>query len=322
MTILFVLFCLLPTTLFAQTNDNAFAYVVRSRALSPEQDNARIAQFWTSERLKAAKAVSIVLQNVGSRSRLSNLTLATGPQISFAGSFPSTNGTTSGTISSNGRQIYTTGRVFWSVGSNIYSCSGAVVASSSGDLISTAGHCVFDPTAKVWYNNNNWIFVPAYTAGTAPLGVWAARQMFARNAWTNYTDKNSDVGFVALYTVNGQHIQSVVGSQGIGFNYPRLAYTYSLGYPINIYNGLYLQKCAGFAWRSNWIQDSYIGQGLRCAMEGGSSGGPWLQKVAGASGIGYVTSVNSFTISNVPNVMNGPYFGSNIASLYNSSKAA
>ena len=319
MTILFVLFCLLPTTLFAELNDNAFAYVVRSRALSPEQHNARIAQFWTPARLKGAKAVSIVLPNVGSRSRPRNLNLTTGPQISFPGSLPSTNGTS---ISSHDRQIYTTGRVFWTDELYQYSCSGAVVASSSGDLISTAGHCVYDPTAKVWYNNNNWIFVPAYTAGTAPLGIWSARQMFARNAWTNYTDINSDVGFVALYTLNGQHIQSVVGSQGIGFNYPRLTYTYSFGYPVNIYNGLYLQKCAGFARRSYWTQDSYIGQGLRCGMGGGSSGGPWLQKVTDASGIGYVTSVNSFTISNVLNVINGPYFGSDIASLYNSSKAA
>jgi hypothetical protein len=53
-------------------------------------------------------------------------------------------------------------------------------------------------------------------------------------------------------------------------------------------------------------------------MGGGCSGGPWLQNVVDTTGIGYVTSVNSFTISNVPNVINGPYFDANTKYLYQS----
>lgn len=324
MAILFVLFCLLPTIQFAQANDNVFAHVRRSRALSQEQDNARIAQFWTPERLQAAKPVSIVPKNFGSRSRLSNVKLTIEPQISFAGSLPSTNGRTIRAISSKGLQVNTTGRVFFSSGAYLYSCSGAVVASSSSDLISTAAHCMFDPTGNVWYNNtnNNWIFIPAFSASAQPFGIWSARKMFLSSAWTSSGDLNADVGFVALNTLNGQHITSVVGSQGIGFNYPRLASMYSFGYPVNIDNGNSLQQCSGRAKISVMRLYGYIGQGLSCNMGGGSSGGPWLQNVVDATGIGYVTSLNSFIISTQTNVMNGPYFDSKIASLYNSGKAA
>jgi hypothetical protein len=51
-------------------------------------------------------------------------------------------------------------------------------------------------------------------------------------------------------------------------------------------------------------------------MGHGCSGGPWLQNVVDSTGVGYVTSVNSFLINNVPNVINGPYFDSNVKSLY------
>jgi hypothetical protein len=56
-------------------------------------------------------------------------------------------------------------------------------------------------------------------------------------------------------------------------------------------------------------------------MSGGCSGGPWLQNVNDATFIGYVTSVNSFTITTVKNVMNGPYFDSNTKLLYDSASS-
>ena len=317
--------CCLPSVLLAQGILTDIVDVARPRSLSLDQANARAAQYWTPDRLKAAQLMDIKVSNSsgnkGGRSLLKDVVVPTGPKSSVSGSMPSGNGTaTSRALSTNGRQIYTTGRVFWTVGGAGRCCSASVVISTTGDLISTAGHCVFDTTTKAWLISNNWVFVPGYYNGNAPYGIWPARRVLSFLGWTQSANYNYDVAFVALSTVNGQHIQSRVGAQGIGFNFPRLAFTYSLGYPVNLYSGQYLQLCSGNAQKSQWTQNNFAGQGLSCIMGGGCSGGPWLQSVTDATGLGYVTSVNSFTINNVPNVMNGPYFGTDVQTLYNSAK--
>ena len=321
---LFFLVCL-PSILLAQGILTDIVDVARPRSLTLDQANARVAEYWTPERLKAAQLMDIKLSNgsdnKGGRSLLKDVTIPTGPKSSIPGSMPSGNSTATGkALSSSGRQVYTTGRVFWSVRGSLSSCSASVVPSTTGDLIATAGHCVFDSAAGGWLINYNWVFVPAYYNGNKPFGTWPARRMLAFQPWIQSGDYNYDVAFVALSTVNGQRIQSRVGAQGIGFNYPRLAFTYALGYPGNLYSGQYLQLCSGNAQKSQWTRNSFAGQGLSCIMGGGSSGGPWLQSVNDATGLGVVTSVNSFAINSVPNVMNGPYFGTDVQTLYNSAK--
>ena len=322
-TIFFVGF--LPSILLAKDSHTDIVDAARPRYLTVDQFNARMTQYWTPERLKGAQLMNRQFSNTSkgnsAQSLFQDITAPTGPQSSVPGSMPSGNGTGTGSaFSSAGRQVYTTGRVFWSVGNAGYSCSASVVVSATGDLISTAGHCVFDTATNAWLISSKWVFVPAYHNGNSPFGVWPARRVLGFQAYINSGDYNYDVAFVALSTVNGQHIQARVGAQGIGFNFPRLAFTYALGYPVNLYDGQYLQLCSGNAQESQWIQNNYIGQGLPCIMGGGCSGGPWMQSVTDATGLGFVTSVNSFTISNVPNVMNGPYFGSDVQTLYDSAK--
>ncbi len=139
-------------------------------------------------------------------------------------------------------------------------------------------------------------------------------------AYGTYRDINYDVAFVALSTLNQRYIQAVVGAQRywIQFNEPRLAYINSFGYPVNLDLGRYLKNCTGYAQASKYTCNKYIGQGLSCTMGPGCSGGPWLQNVVNSTGVGYVTSVNSFLYDDAPNVINGPYFDSNVKSLYDS----
>jgi len=318
MIVQIVIVCLLPAVLLAQTTGIVIADVLRPKSISSEEFNQRISDFWTADKLKQAKPLDIALSKLTSKSVSETSKVLSGPESTVPGSAPVNSGLTSKIIATNGRQISTTGRVFWQVGTDYYSCSAAVVTSNSSDLISTAGHCVYDTTTKTWYNNNNWVFLPGYSNGNATYGKWSMRRVIVLQAWTSSSDFNYDVAFVALSTLNGQHIQSKVGSQGLGFNYPRSAYIYSFGYPININSGLTLQKCEGYTSKSQWTQNGYVGQGLSCNMGGGCSGGPWLQNVVDTTGIGYVTSVNSFSISNVLNVINGPYFDSNTKYLYQS----
>jgi hypothetical protein len=241
-----VLVCLFANVLSVNSDENVVVDILRPRSKSLEAHNEQIRSFWTSEKLKAATPVDKVRTNVpNSRTASKNSTGSVGSASHVSGSIPENNATKSKGISSGGRQVYTTGRVFWQVGSSYYSCSGSVVSSKSDDLIATAEHCVYDTDTKQWYANNNWVFVPAYSNGNAPYGTWAARRLTVKQAWTASADFNYDVGFVAVSTVNSRHIQSVVGSQGIAFNQPRLAYTYSFGYPANLDSGRYLKSCAG-----------------------------------------------------------------------------
>ena len=243
-----------------------------------------------------------------------------GPLSRVPGTIPSIKSGLIKAISNNGRQVYTTGKVFF-VGTNggYYMCSGAVVTSESGDLVVTAGHCVYDTESKAWLSSN-WVFIPAYSNGNRPFGTWPARKLVTLTSWTNSRDFNHDVGFVAVSTLDGQHIQSRLGSQGIGFNFARRDYIYAFGYPGNLDGGNYLKSCSGRAENPTGTSDGYRGQKLGCNMGGGASGGPWLQYVNTATGVGYVTSVNSFKISSAPNHMFGPYFDSTIGSLYDGVK--
>jgi hypothetical protein len=308
--------CLLANTALVESIGHVIADIVRPNTLSDEAHHEQIRSFWTNERLKAARPLNMTRPHWPNRTTSSNYSVSIGPQSSVSGSIPSYNGRKRRDISATGLQVSTTGRVFWQSGTSLYSCSASVVISNSSDLIATAGHCVCDSTTQTWYNNNNWVFIPAYSDNNAPYGTWSARSFLIEQAYITYGDFNADVAFVALSTLNQQHIQDVVGSQGIGFNQPRLAYIDSFGYPANIDSALSLQSCSGDAQASNYTQNGYVGQGLSCDMGHGCSGGPWLQNVDDSTGVGFVTSVNSFMIDDVPNVINGPYFGSNIESLY------
>ena len=310
------LFVLISSTLLVESEKFVMKDVVRPKSISVEEHDNQIRNFWTPERLAKATEFRLVLPKNATRkpTASSKTATVTGPRISFLGSLSTLSGTSNTTAPTN---VFnkTTGRVFWTAGIYLYSCSGSVVQSASGDLITTAAHCVYDTSSGTLFLNNSWVFIPAYDRGVAPYGIWPARRMLVGDSWRQRTDMNADVAFVAVSTLNNVSIQAYVGSQGIGFNYPRLAYTIALGYPGNILNGMVMQRCVGFAQRSRWIFNGYIGQGLSCNMGGGSSGGPWIQNM-NSTGLGFVTSVNSFTISTIRNVMNGPYFSSMTAALY------
>ena len=308
--------CLLANTLLVESTDYVFANVVRPKSLSIEDHNEQISKFWTDDRIKAAIPVDMTVPQLSGRTLQIKGDLSIGPQSSIAGSAPVKSTKRRRGTSSTGLLVATTGRVFWQVGDYLYSCSASVVSSTSGSMIATAGHCVYDVTSKTWYNNNNWAFVPAYSNDNAPYGIWPAESFYIRAAYQT-VDYNADVAFVLLSTQNGQSIQNTVGAQGIGFNYPYSAYISSYGYPSNIESGEYLESCSGQAQASPYSPGNYNGQELSCVMGHGCSGGPWLQNLDASTGIGYVTSVNSFMIDGRPNYINGPYFDSNTYSLYN-----
>ncbi len=109
----------------------------------------------------------------------------------------------------------------------------------------------------------------------------------------------------------GYRIADYLGAQGIRWNqsaeYTASAFGYPAGSP---YNGQYL-------WRAN---DS-TGDGgdgtiyMYSGLTGGSSGGPWLRDFDGSWG--YVNGHNDFIYTDSPSWMYSPYYGDQVASLYN-----
>ena len=213
----------------------------------------------------------------------------------------------------------TTGKVFFRThdGEN-WQCSGSTVNTNGKDSVITAGHCVYgslggEVPGETWHTN--WIFVPDYSNGYAPYGVWTARQLWTLTNYVNNQDEGDDIGAVVVNTnAYGQHIVNVVGGQGFSWNWPASEYVYDFGYPAAPpFNGQTLQYCNGYEF--GWYGISST-MGLACNFTGGSSGGPWLMSFGGE--FGYINGVNDFGYSSLPGYIFSAYFGNNAEALYNS----
>lgn len=211
-----------------------------------------------------------------------------------------------------GAVTQTTGKVFFTLAGRDYLCSASTVTSASRDLVVTAGHCAKDGTGG-WAEN--WIFVPGYRDGTSPYGGYTARRMFVADPWSGDGNGDFDVAMVALSRADGRHVADAVGVQRIAFGRPRGRQTYAVGYPAEgRYDGERLAYCSGRP--AGDPRAATTGQGLRCDMTQGSSGGPWLTGFDPATGLGTVTSLSSFKYADDDSTMYGPYFGTAIKRLY------
>ncbi|MEV5413701.1 trypsin-like peptidase domain-containing protein [Thermopolyspora sp. NPDC052614] len=206
----------------------------------------------------------------------------------------------------------TTGRVFLTLNGRDFVCSASSVRAANRDLVVTAAHCVKDGIGA-WARN--WTFVPGYDGGRRPFGAFTARRAFVTAQWSRGADDDHDVAMVAVNPVGGRHLADVVGAQPIAFNTPRGAYAYGFGFPADPpYSGRDLMYCAG-PLRDDPNRQTR-GQGLRCDLTAGASGGPWLSGFNPAAGVGTITSVSSFKYSNDRHTMYGPYFDDTVRRLH------
>lgn len=202
----------------------------------------------------------------------------------------------------------TYGKVFFtSFGAN-YVCSATIVNTEGKSTVWTAGHC--NTSGGAW--NYNWTFVPNYYNGVAPYGNWYAYQLWATTAWFNNNgDFANDVGAAIMNRLNGWRIADYFGAQGIAWNYPASYFAYAFGYPQAApFNGSVL------VGEANQTFDA--GGGviyMSNSMTGGSSGGAWLNAFDG--NWGFINGHNDFKYSNQPQLMYSPYYGAQVANLYN-----
>lgn len=173
------------------------------------------------------------------------------------------------------------GKLFFKVGSDSAVCSASLIRRG---LVITAAHCVSD------YGKNKYFkgfqFVPAYSGGDAPYGVWTAAKVYAPSDYLKGKSKCAVKGIVcdtdiAVIVVNPQSKrypgQSTGwygwGTGGYSYTGDGLAQITQLGYPVSLNNGQEMMRTDsyGFTDRDS-VNNTVIGSG----QTGGSSGGPWL----------------------------------------------
>ncbi|MCY0951652.1 trypsin-like serine peptidase [Streptomyces sp. H27-S2] len=280
--------------------------------------------FWTAERMRGATALDITavpgpsdgpLVSAAASVRPTAITPTAPSPVSRTASptaFPQAGGAWTG----GGAVVKTSGRVFFTMGGRTASCSGDSITSANGGTVITAGHCVKYQGA--WHTN--WVFVPAYSNGTAPYGQWSATKTFATDQWAASEDMNMDVGLAVVAPLNGQTLTQAVGAQGILFNGGYNKRMYSFGFPAAApYDGSKLVYCSGNSGKDFLLTKDHS---LACNMTGGSSGGPWFQDFNEATGLGTQVSVNSFGYTFLPNRMYGPYFGNEAKAAYDKAQTA
>lgn len=155
-----------------------------------------------------------------------------------------------------------------------HSCTASVIASSTHDLLMTAGHCVSGTAA-------GWRFVPAYdgTSATrpAPYGVWTIEHAYVAPRWKSVHDPQYDY---AILRVAGQrHGWRTVQMQDLtGGNVLATAPRSGTEITDVAYNG-------GASRPISCTVPTYVTQGypaFNCdGYVGGSSGSPWLSAVPG-----------------------------------------
>lgn len=203
----------------------------------------------------------------------------------------------------------TNGKVFFTSFGQNFVCSGAIVNTEGKSEVWTAGHCVSDGGAF----NTNWVFVPNYVNGSAPFGVWSSASLTTTTAWFNNNgDFANDVGAAVVFRNNGVRITDFLGGQGIAWNQVVSGnLVFAFGYP----------QAPPFDGSSLFLEQGVTSDGgggtifQANAMTGGSSGGPWLLGFDG--NFGFINGHNDFKFNNLPQFMYSPYYGDQVAAVYN-----
>jgi V8-like Glu-specific endopeptidase len=192
------------------------------------------------------------------------------------------------------------GKLFFKIGTGNFVCTASLIKPG---IAVTAAHCVANYGASQFYSS--WVFVPAYTNGTAPYGKWTVAQVRILTAYYNGTDGCAqygvicpdDVAVLLLSPQNGAYPGSKTGwfgygYDGYGFNGASQVLVNQLGYPVALDGGLLMQRndSQGYVDPGN-SNNTIIGS----LMTGGSSGGPWLVNLGMPpvlSGVSFGTGAN------------------------------
>ena len=182
-----------------------------------------------------------------------------------------------------------------------YSCSGTSLATPSGSIVLTAGHCVYEEGR--W--GRNLVFVPGFEHGTRPFGTFVATAVYTTPQWRAGEYSTFDVAALRVRPHPTGTLTETVGARGWVTGRSRHAPLQIFGYPAGALEGEELRSCQSSGLGSD--PRSYREPGpptlpATCDMAGGSSGGAWLDGE-------YVDGVTSYGYARQPDRLYSPYFG-------------
>ena len=174
------------------------------------------------------------------------------------------------------------GKLFFDITSTGYSwCSGSMIKPG---VVVTAAHCVAEFGQKKFHGG--WEWVPGYSNGVAPYGVWTVAQAYVLTSYYNGTDPcaqsgvvcEDDVAVLVLNTQKGAYVGNTVGWFGYwyggGFTSGGLGQITQLGYPGGLNSADYMERTDSQGYTSAASSNNHI---IGSNENGGSSGGPWVE---------------------------------------------
>jgi V8-like Glu-specific endopeptidase len=189
-------------------------------------------------------------------------------------------------------------------------CTASVVGSKAGDLAVTAAHCVSGQTGAM-------VFVPGYSGGQTPYGVWPVTKVYTDSAWDASQDPDHDDAFLRLADApDGAPIEDVTGAESLGADAAAGQAVQVIGYP----DGAALPvRCSGLVKGFSATQFEFDCGGYT----NGTSGGPFLTGVDPATGRGTVIGVigGYQQGGDTPQVSYAAVFGPAVAQLYATAEA-
>jgi V8-like Glu-specific endopeptidase len=184
------------------------------------------------------------------------------------------------------------------------------VHSPHGDLAVTAAHCLSGTAGPI-------AFVPGYANGEQPFGIWQVTRVYTDDAWQSAQDPDHDVAFLRVSRASdGTRIEDVTGAEQLGTGWAAPALVNVIGYPDSADQPV---LCA------NWTK-SFSPTQLEFDCGGytnGTSGGPFLAGLSGASGQGTVIGVigGYQQGGDTPEVSYSVAFGAAVAVLFETAEA-
>jgi V8-like Glu-specific endopeptidase len=191
-------------------------------------------------------------------------------------------------------------------------CTASVVDSPAGNLIVTAAHCMARHTA------GEVAFVPGYSKGQEPFGVWAVSQIIEDQKWTSSSDPDDDFAFLVVRQAGvNEAIEDLTGGEAIGIDVSAGQRVQVAGYP-DIADAPV--SCANTALEFSSTQYEFDCGGFT----DGTSGSPLLADAGPLRGAGTVIGViggyeqGGYT----PAVSYAARFSVRLAALYHTALAA
>ncbi|MFC1409924.1 serine protease [Streptacidiphilus sp. N1-12] len=199
-------------------------------------------------------------------------------------------------------------------------CTGTVVASTVGNVVATAAHCLSDPAAGAPASASAPVlFVPGYHDGREPYGEWTVTKVLVDPHWAASSDRDYDVAFVVVSRLGspGARLADLVGAQAVGFAPQRPEPVGVIGYPADTEKPV---ACRNTLKVYSPTQSEFDCTGFA----DGSSGGPILTGVDPRTGRGTLVGVigGYEEGGDTPDVSFASYFGDAVKALYAQAVAA